>query len=134
MDNDRIVCPHCYADNEPGSCVCKKCGIPYELMGSVDPIQKDFLGRGYIIGEGIKGNVKPLIFWGMWILCGPSLLMCIYVVFDVVFGISHKSGIPMKSDAGGFVWALIFIPIQAILLYIVTKNYIKTKKRNIAIK
>jgi hypothetical protein len=132
MDQERKVCSSCYAENELDAQICSKCGLPIHSAESLDPVQRDIVNRGYYIGEGIKGRVRPIVFWGMWLLCGPYLVVSTIALFNYYTHDQFRyERLTIGGGVLGVIESIIFSLISLALLYIVTVNYIKTKRKNI---
>ncbi|MCK4248618.1 MAG: hypothetical protein KAV18_04710 [Candidatus Omnitrophica bacterium] len=111
LEIEIAICPECMYENLPSVDFCKKCGRPMGLITTIDPLRR-IHAQGWLYRKIVSGPVKPIAFWGMWMIFGPGLLMPIFFLFP-----------RGRFDLG---IACFFIPsaLSAMILYRVTKNYI----------
>ena len=112
MDNEKRkiekpLCPHCFTEYEDGVDFCKECGCPLGGTVGYDPIKR-ILSQGW----AVSGPSSKVILVAMWLIFGAQIPILLL-------------GLPSGNS-----WPLISVGIiYIIILYRVTKNYLKYKEK-----
>lgn len=106
---DILICPNCFSEHDTPVDFCKECGRPLGNFVNYDPIKRIW-SQGWMYRKSLSEPSSPIIFYGIWILFGTSIIL------NIAF-------LPMMP-----VFAIPFIIVLAFALYKITKNY--NKKRS----
>jgi hypothetical protein len=118
------VCPACAAFIGPNEVFCPACRAPISLLSNTDPLQR-IQAEGYLYGRVVDSRPKPVILIGVWVLCLPWALIAGSFALMILF-----AGI--GSGMAGFIafWGAVALTIfPAVVLYKVTRNYLKQPER-----
>ncbi len=120
------VCPACAALIGINEVFCPECGAPISLLANTDPLQRIYT-EGYMYRKAVETKPKLIVVIGIWIIFAPVVVGAIGIVISIIF-----SG--MGSGFGGFIFFWIAIALgvfSAVILFRVTKNYIKFEPPNV---
>ena len=116
-----LVCTNCSAANDPASDFCHKCGCPIGAMTTIDPLKRIY-AQGFWFRRAASGRVPPIVFWGTWLLFGPSIaLAAILGLFVVCSPHFDRSEI---SDWYGPTIIAAGVLLSSAFLYKMTRNYL----------
>lgn len=117
------LCPGCLAENDPAADFCVKCGQPLSAIATTDPFRQT-LSEGYWYRTAASGRVRPIVFWGTWLLFLPTMITIVLMVgpslFDPDREVSHR--VLLLALSGGIALAI------GVLLYRMTRNYLATRR------
>jgi len=120
-----ILCYSCLARNDPDVHFCAECGCPISFLSTIGPLEKIY-AQGWAYRQSVSGRIKPLAFWGYWLLFGPEALCALWWIWNMASeAVSTGSGVWMLLGLGGL------LPLNAIyvlFLYRLTKNYLKYRR------
>ena len=76
------VCLRCAEPNPEGTSRCGNCGAPLDDSAISHPWEmKTANHRAY--SKAASPRTKPIIFWGVWLYFGPSVIGMIIVLWDL---------------------------------------------------
>jgi ribosomal protein L40E len=121
-NGEMMVCPNCMTQNSPMTEFCKSCGYPIGQYVTVDPINR-ILSQGWLYRKAVSGRITVFGFWGMWIVFGSAIL---YMLISLLL-------LGRTDTDGGIISGLwpfgLIIIVYIAILYRVTKNYLKIKRK-----
>ena len=85
------------------------------LITTIDPLRR-IHAQGWAYRKVVSGPVKPIVFWGMWVIFGPTMLMPIFFL--------HA---PFSLGMAGSFITFVF---SAVILCRVTRNYMRYRLSN----
>ena len=112
-----IACMSCMAPNDALADFCEKCGAPLSTMSTLDPL-KIIRSEGFVIHKStVTKRPKFIIFFGVWVLFIPWLVMSLATAYSAAFYLEGFFGFV-------FFWVGFALAVFAVVvLYRVTKNY-----------
>lgn len=122
--NETVLCLSCMRENNAQAIYCQFCNAPLGLTNNPDPLQQ-FSTEGNLYSKGVE--VKP----NLVVLIATWVIFFLPMVFSIVTAIS------MVIEGGGglssfiFFWFLVAVGFFSfVMIYKVTRNYFKAKKRH----
>ncbi len=124
------VCPGCMAENDPAADFCVKCGQPLSTIATTDPFRQT-LSEGYWYRTAASGRIKPIVFWGTWLVFLPTIIGLAAMLANLV-------GLPWEEADDTARRAILILLIGAsllvvgVLLWRMTRNYraVRLAERN----
>jgi RNA polymerase subunit RPABC4/transcription elongation factor Spt4 len=116
------ICLGCAAPVTTNTRYCPKCGRPVGMFVGTDPMQL-IHSQSWAYRAAASGRPTRIVFWGMWLAFGPTTVMSLGTLWDLV-----RYG---AEGANGVVGALLILGLEAIyvaLLWRVSKNYIRHRR------
>ncbi len=121
-NEENALCPSCMTANAPSTDFCEKCGCPIGQFVNLDPLKRIY-SQGWLYRRSASGRITPIVCLGMWLIFGPSFLISMFVLLETMFDDSD-------SASHGYWFPLFFGLLSVIILYRVTKNYLRWRGRN----
>jgi len=125
QDQEKMLCPNCLAENKPGLHFCMKCGCPLSSIAHMDPIKRIYF-QGWSLRRAVSGPILPVVFWGMWVFLGMALISTIIIIY---LNISGHRGYFNMIDRGMLFYLIPAAVIYSVLLFRITKNYLRHKRK-----
>jgi hypothetical protein len=126
QDPARPLCPNCLREVEPDADFCAECGCPVSSMATTDPLRSAY-SRGFWFRTAAHGGIKPIVFWGTWLLLGPWVLGGVAALVFALGDLAEATRTGQKLTVGYWVAMLLIVGITAavaILLHRMTRNYL----------
>lgn len=126
--NEKPVCPHCMAVNEPQNHFCLKCATPLTSHATIDPLWR-IQATGDTYRKAANKPANRFVLIGMWLIFGPQIFPLIYYLFQRLYAGGDRYpwySIGVNETCTDFLNALMtfgFFIIYSAILYKVTKNY-----------
>jgi len=137
------LCPNCLSENQPQAHFCVKCQSPLSSHAAIDPLGR-IQATGDTYRKAIKHPNSPVVFVGMWLLFGWSIIL--FSLFGInlimhIFGLGEEyfysidvySSPSGPEEKFGLVLQLIRIIAFQILFVAVllkyTSSYIRKRRR-----
>ncbi|MEX1017020.1 MAG: hypothetical protein WDZ31_09755 [Phycisphaeraceae bacterium] len=140
-----IICANCVSENGPFEHFCHQCGLPLTAYATIAPLEQVYtLGHGY--REATDHPTRPIIFYGLWLLLGPQVLLFAIGLLGYMGSLmlgppsaiggaaspvdATPLGGPTDPTAQGLEWvgtALVagLLVIYIAILYKATRNYLR---------
>jgi len=130
--NEKPVCPHCMAVNEPQNHFCLKCATPLTSHATIDPLWR-IQATGDTYRKAANKPANRVVFIGMWLIFGSQIFPLIYLFERFYAGGDRYPwySVEVNETCTNFLSALMafgFFIIYSAILYKVTKNYYKNKR------
>ncbi len=124
-EGDVPICPGCMAENDPAADFCVKCGRPLSAIATTDPFRQT-LSEGYWYRTAATGRIKPIVFWGTWLVFLPAII-------GIALGVSSFLFRPDLQYAGaaGIIGVLLLAGLSLAmiaLLWRMTRNYLAARR------
>lgn len=120
-DEAKAICIRCGELNPQGTSRCLECKSPLDDFASSSPWEMGS-AENTAYHEAADPAVKPIVFWGVWIWFGPSVIMS-----AIMICLSFAESDSLTED--GYIIALIIPLLYLILgswaLWSVSKGYFK---------
>lgn len=119
------LCPGCMAENEPAAGFCVKCGQPLSAIATIDPFRRT-LAQGHWYRTAVSGRIKPIVFWGTWLVFLPSIV-------GLALGADSFLLSPdiLRAGAAGVIGVLLLAGLALagiVLLWQMTRNYCTARR------
>ncbi len=118
------ICPNCMTPTTSTAAVCGKCNMPIGAFATYDPIEQ-IRSTGWMYRRAIGGGISKMAFIGMWLIFGPTTLVLIFVLCSIVFYPTPTVSLLHFSIT------ILFTFLQVMILYLVTKSYLKYRNRRV---
>lgn len=153
---EMFICHDCAAENFTDADFCGRCGAPISGFATLDPLRQIY-SAGWVYRRAISGRQQPIIFWGMWLIFGPTVILAAIALIGggIEFGfmtppgsgytaVGSESGshdtasgeaIQGEWDAGkliGLVAGGFIILLYAVILAKVTGRYLRHRRVDLA--
>lgn len=120
-----IVCLSCLKENDSAAVYCRYCNSALQVTNNPDPIQK-LSHEGVVYSKAVEGKPKLVVLIGVWLLFFPVL------IFSLITAVSMAFEGERGSSGFIFFWFLVISAFFSLtMIYKVTKNYFKSKKKNV---
>jgi len=96
---------------------CERCGAPLTSYATIDPV-KQIKTFGFMFRRLAKGDVNKIVLIGAWLI---FLFLLLQIFFPFFKNYSYYELI-------GYIYSIFIITIFGVLLFFLTKNFIKNKK------
>jgi hypothetical protein len=121
------LCHNCLEPHSPDANFCANCNTPVSGYASIGPIEHIW-AQGALYRKAVTHPNKPMILWGMWMIFAPEILC--YIMYIIHFSMKSENVLDsfstfLKIFPG--VFFLCAIVLQGVILFRVTKNYIRIK-------
>lgn len=120
-ETQQPLCANCMTPYTEGEDFCRKCGMPISSLATIDPIMHIYSqGWAYRRATSSRGHAAGLLFWGMWLMFGPVLLVNVSALVGTL-----RHGLPAGAD-------LLVLGISALyglLLWKTTTAYLARRVR-----
>ena len=122
--NETVLCVACMRENSAQNVRCQFCNAPLGLTVNPDPVQQ-LPTEGDIYSKAVESKPNLIVLIGTWLI----------FFVPMVFGFGAAVSMITKGGGGSssflFFWFLVAVGcFSSIMLYKVTRNYLKAKKRN----
>lgn len=122
-DVEAMVCPHCMHMVLADSHFCEHCSGPITSIASMDPLGSVY-AQGFGFGKAVDRPTSPMIFWGMWLLLAPQILMLLPILVMVARSLFIEYGSPPRFARLLLLLLLLGMAmLYGRILYLLTKNY-----------
>jgi len=111
-----IVCSHCGGENATSATVCRHCMGPLAVISNTDPMGTVY-SRGEVFSRATANPQKPIAFWGIMFLFGPTFLTLV-----AVFCRKLADGLD-DGEWFGMLLFLLFIMLLGAILLKTIRNY-----------
>lgn len=118
---DQPLCIGCLEPVGEHDDFCRACGTPLSTHAAIAPIQRIY-AEGDTYWKATHGSVNKIIFWGMWLIFGPCIFMCLEMFPDIDVGLPKGWGVLF-----GLLVLIFFTVIYGLILWKVTRNYLRSK-------
>ena len=122
-----MLCTSCLAENKSDTQFCVKCGCPLGAFVNLNPLKRIY-SLGWVYRRSVSGPIPKIVLLGMWFIFGTSFL---FMAVHLIACLLQAQNEFLKEAPN----MLIFTPaliVYCILLFKVTKNYFKFRKKNLA--
>jgi len=119
-NTETVACPNCLALNSPRADFCRECDCPIGELVNLDPLKRIW-SQGWIYRKAAFGSTSRFILCGIWLLFGTAIIMVPGLILWEV------------EQYGLYEWifAVCFFMVYAVILFRVTRNYIRKSRPNI---
>lgn len=124
-----VVCPNCLAGNRVDEHFCHQCNTPLTSHAEIDPVGSIY-AQGDTYRKAIANPVKPIVVIGMWLICGPTALICVGALLwmpVVFFSDRPRRASDVLAAIAGFIVVGAGAYVFGTMLFRVTRNFFRIR-------
>jgi len=128
---EQIVCLRCGTPNDPIESRCAKCRAPLDDFASTVPWEMG-TARPAAYAPAANPRLKPVIFWGAWLLFGPPAIFGLWSVLSTLDSLIGRSGGELFNGAelAYFLFDAFWSAVAIWALWAVTARYFRRGRKD----
>lgn len=124
VDEARAICLRCGQPNDSRASRCENCHAPLDTFAATSPWEMGTMDAPAKEGT-VEPRLKPVVFWGVWLIFGPSALGTLWMVVELLIAL-NEGGAGASLAPGEWAGLMISALLGGISLWVlwsVTRRY-----------